>query len=265
MRRLPPVDAVLVAEPTDLTIMPVEGGLVHFRIEIDGRESHAGNRYRSIHAGGHGAGAGVNAIEKGLRIVTALQDLERQWGNLRHHPMLPPGFNTIMPGIIVGGPGGGSNGRLNVISNPGTSPNYCAIEYNLWYLPGESFEAISDEIEGFVGAVCQLDPWLREHPPRFTWKLRDIFFPPAETAPGHPFIESLAAALRTVGASPRIEGFTAASELAWYAERGIAGTIFGPGRIAQAHSPDEYVDTEQLFLACACMTLAAANWCGVAA
>src|SRR5690242_21457799 len=38
--RLPKVDAVIVAEPTDLTIMPVEGGLMHFRIEVEGRESH---------------------------------------------------------------------------------------------------------------------------------------------------------------------------------------------------------------------------------
>ena len=146
LRRLPAVDVVLVAEPTDLTIMPVEGGLIHFRIEIDGRESHAGNRYMSVHAGGLGDRAGVNAIEKMLRVVSALQDLERQWGNLRHHPMLPAGFNTIMPGIITGGPGGGAEGKLNLVSNPGTSPNYCSVEYNLWYLPGESFPVIRDEV-----------------------------------------------------------------------------------------------------------------------
>jgi hypothetical protein len=79
-----------------------------------------------------------------------LQDLERQWATFRHHPLLPAGFNTILPGVIVGGPGGGSDGRLNVISNPGTSPNYCAVEYNLWYLPGESFADVRDEIESFV-------------------------------------------------------------------------------------------------------------------
>jgi acetylornithine deacetylase len=44
--RLPKVDAVIVAEPTELQIQPVEGGLVHMRIEIEGRESHAGNRHR---------------------------------------------------------------------------------------------------------------------------------------------------------------------------------------------------------------------------
>lgn len=263
LRRLPPVDAVLVAEPTDLAVMPVEGGLVHFRIEVDGRESHAGNRYRSIHAGGLGHDAGVNAIEKTLHIVTALQSLERQWANLRHHPMLPAGFNTLTPGIIVGGPGGGADGRLNVISNPGTAPNYCAVEYNLWFLPGESFPAIRDEIEAFVQTACQLDPWLREHPPRFTWKLRDIYFPPAETPSSHPFIQSLSTSLETLGQEPAIHAFTAASELAWYAEVGIPGTIFGPGRIAQAHGPDEFVDVDQLHTACATMALTAATWCGV--
>jgi acetylornithine deacetylase/succinyl-diaminopimelate desuccinylase family protein len=264
LRRLPAVDAVLVAEPTDLTVMSVEGGLVHFRIEVDGRESHAGNRYKSVHAGGLGDRAGVNAIEKMVRIVAALQDLERQWGNLRQHPLLPAGFNTIMPGIIAGGPGGGVDGKLHVVSNPGTSPNYCSVEYNLWFLPGESLPAIRDEVESFVMAVSQTDPWLREHPPRFTWKLRDIYFPPAETSSGHPFIQSVVRALENLGHDARIEAFTAASELAWYAEVGIPGAIFGPGRIAQAHSPDEYVDLHQLHLACAAMAFGAAAWCGVA-
>ena len=59
-----------------------------------------------------------------------------------------------------------------------------------------------------------------------------------------------------------IEAFTAASELAWYAEVGIPGAIFGPGRIAQAHSPDEYVEIEQLVSACKAMALTAAAWCG---
>ena len=42
IEKLPNVDAVIDAEPTDLKIMPTEGGLVHFRMEFDGRESHAG-------------------------------------------------------------------------------------------------------------------------------------------------------------------------------------------------------------------------------
>jgi acetylornithine deacetylase/succinyl-diaminopimelate desuccinylase-like protein len=132
-----------------------------------------------------------------------------------------------------------AEGRLNIVSNPGTSPNYCSVEFDLWFLPGESFEAIRGEVESFVQAASQTDPWLREHPPRFTWKLRDIFFPPPETFADHPFIQSLVASLEQAGQEPRTQASTAASELAWYAELGISATLFGPGRIAQAHSPDE--------------------------
>ena len=262
LNRMPLVDAALVAEPTDLAVLPTEGGLVHLRIEVEGRESHAGNRYRSIHAGGHGESAGINAIEKGMRIAAALQDLERQWANLRNHPLLPPGFNSIMPGMIAGGPGGGEDGQLRTISNPGTSPDYCSLEYNIWFLPGETLTGIRDEIEGYVNDVCRLDPWLRDHPPRFTWQLRDIYFPPAETPVDHPFVGAVSGGLEIVGAPVRIEAFQAASELAWYAERGIPGVIFGPGRIAQGHGPNEYVEVDQLVAASKVMALTAAAWCG---
>ncbi len=260
--RLPKVNAVIVAEPTELEIQPVEGGLVHMRIEIDGRESHAGNRYKSIHAGARGAEGGINAIEKGLLLMEALQRLERDWAIYRSHPLLPPGFNSIMPGMIVGGPGGGSAGRLNLVANPGTAPNYCSIEYNIWYLPNETFEEIRDEIEGYVDVFCQTDPWLRDHPPRFEWKTRNVFFPPVDTPPDHPIVGTVATALATVGRSPDIVGFTAASELAWYAEQGIPGVIFGPGSIAQAHSPNEFVQLEELRDAAHVMALTAAAWCG---
>lgn len=259
--RLPRVDAVIDAEPTDLGIMPVEGGLIHFRMEFAGRESHAGNRYMSVHAGGQGDRAGINAIEKAVKVVTALQELERQWGNLRGHPMLPPGFNTLLPGIISGGPGGGADGQINLVSNPGTSPNYCSVEYNVWYLPQERYDDIRAEIEAFVFDVCRTDPWLRAHPPIFTWKLRHIFFPPIDTPPDHPFIQTLARALGTLRLPAPVSAFTAASELAWYAEQHIPGTIFGPGRIAQAHSPNEYVEVEQLVAACKAMALTVAAWC----
>lgn len=259
--RLPKVDAVIVAEPTGLQIQPVEGGLVHMRIEIDGRESHAGNRYKSIHSGGLGREGGINAIEKGLLIMRALQRLERDWAIYRSHPLLPPGFNSIMPGMIVGGPGGGADGQLNLISNPGTSPNYCAIDYNVWYLPHETYEDIRREIEVYVATISQTDPWLKDHPPRFTWITRNIFFPPVNTAPDHPIVDAVSYSLEQIGRPAAVIGFTAASELAWYAEQDIPGVIFGPGSIAQAHSPNEFVRIDEIKDAARAMALMAASWC----
>ena len=261
VERAPATDVTLSVEPTELKLCAAEGGLVHFRIEVDGVEAHASTRYLSVHAGGKGAG-GVNAVEKTIKIIVALQELERQWANAKSHPILPPGFDTLSPAIIVGGPGGGSDGRLNLFSNAGTTPNYCSVEYNMWFYPDESLDDVRAEVEEVVSAVCRADPWLREHPPRFTWKLGHIYFPPLDLPLEHPAVRTLADCLGSVGLDPVPQGFGAATDLAWYGERNLPGIICGPGRLAQCHVADEYLDTEQLVLAAKVYALMMTEWCG---
>lgn len=256
-----PCDVTLSLEPTELRLCAAEGGLVHFRIEVDGVEAHASTRYLSVHAGGNGGG-GVNAVEKMVKLVVALQELERVWANTKTHPILPAGFNTLSPGIIVGGPGGGADGRLNLFSNAGTAPNYCSVEYNLWFYPDESLEAVQEEVERAVAAVASADPWLREHPPRFTWKLGQIYFPPLDVPLDHPAVRTLAGCLEAVGLDATPRGFGAATDLAWYGERGLPGIICGPGALAQCHVANEYLGTEQLRLAAQVYAQMLVSWCG---
>jgi acetylornithine deacetylase len=259
--KAPTPDAVVSVEPSSLAISLTEGGLVHFRIEVEGVEAHAATRYLSVHAGGKRCG-GVNAIEKMLKIVVALQELERQWANTKSHPFLPPGYDTLLPGIIVGGPGGGKDGRLNLFSNAGTTPNYCSIEYNLWFYPDETLENVRGEVEDYVLAVCRADPWLREHPPRFTWSINSIYFPPSDVPPEHPVVETMSGCAREVGVEPVLRGFVAATDLAWYAERGVPGLIFGAGEIEQCHAADEFIDTGDLLRAAQTYALFITRWCG---
>lgn len=259
--RTEPCDVTLSLEPTELRLCAAEGGLVHFRVEVEGVEAHSSTRYLSVHAGGDGGG-GVNAIEKVVKLVVALQELERQWANTKRHPILPPGYDTLSPGIIVGGPGGGSDGRLNLFSNAGTVPNYCSVEYNMWFYPDEPFEDVQREVEAVVGAVSSLDPWLREHPPRLTWKLGRIYFPALDVPLDHPAVEALAECLETVGLDPTPQGFGAATDLAWYGERDLPGVICGPGSLAQCHVADEFVETDQLLRAAQVYAQMLVRWCG---
>jgi acetylornithine deacetylase len=258
--RAPACDVTLSLEPTELRLCAAEGGLVHFRIEVEGVEAHASTRYLSLHAGGKGRG-GVNAIEKAIKIIVALQELEREWAVTKSHPILPPGYDTIAPNIMVGGPGGGADGRLTLFSNAGTAPNYCSIEYNLWFYPDENFETVKAEVEEVVDAVCRVDPWLREHPPRFTWKLGNIYFPPLDVPLDHPAVETLSGCLAGVGLDPTPQGFGAATDLAWYGERQLPGIICGPGRLAQCHVADEYLDAGQLGLAAKVYARMLVDWC----
>jgi acetylornithine deacetylase/succinyl-diaminopimelate desuccinylase family protein len=258
--RAPACDVTLSLEPTELRLCAAEGGLVHFRIEVDGMEAHASTRYLAVHGGSRDGG--VNAIEKTMKLMVALQELERRWAAAKSHPILPPGYNTIGPGIIVGGPGGGADGRLNLFSNAGTAPNYCSVEYNLWFYPDESFEDVRAEVEDAVADVARDDEWLREHPPRFTWKLGHIYFPPLDVPLDHPAVTTLAECLRRVGLDPTPAGFGAATDLAWYGERRLPGMICGPGRLAQCHVADEYIDTEQLLRASQVYAQMLVEWCG---
>ena len=259
--RTEPADVTISLEPTELRLCAAEGGLVHFRIEVDGAEAHSSTRYLSVHAGGRGGG-GVNAIEKMVKLVVALQELERQWANEKSHPILPTGYDTLAPGIIVGGPGGGSDGRLNLFSNAGTAPNYCSIEYNLWWYPDEDYEDVKAEVEQVVAAVSATDSWLREHPPRLTWKLGSIYFPPLDVPNDHPAVSALSGCLRELGLDATPQGFGAATDLAWYGERHLPGVILGPGSLAQCHVAGEYLETRQLLLAAQVYAQMLVEWCG---
>jgi formylaminopyrimidine deformylase len=259
LARAAAADVTISLEPTDLQLCTAEGGLVHFRVEVQGVEAHASTRYLSVHAGGK-AGGGVNAVEKMLKIVVGLQELERQWANTKSHPTLPRGYNTLLPAIIVGGPGGGCDGRLNLFSNAGTTPNYCSVEYNLWFYPDEDFEAVRASVEDHVAGVARLDPWLREHPPRLTWKIGGIYFPPVEMPLDHPAVVSYSAALERLHLDATPKGFGAATDLAWYGDRKLPGLICGPGRLSQCHVADEHLDVEALVLAAQVNALFLTDW-----
>src|SRR5262249_52651131 len=171
-------DAAIVVEPTELKILPVEGGLEWLRVVVRGRSGHSANRYRTVHAGGRGTA--VNAIEKTAKILAAVQELERHWGNTKRHPLLPAGITTINPGVMIGGTGGGHDGMPNVLTAVSTFPDYCSLELSLKYLPSEKTAEVRSAFEEYVARVAATDPWLRENPPEIEWGIRGVSFPPAE-------------------------------------------------------------------------------------
>jgi acetylornithine deacetylase/succinyl-diaminopimelate desuccinylase family protein len=256
-------DAAIVVEPTGLTINPVEGGLEWLRVVVRGVAGHSGNRYRTVHAGGQGVA--VNAIEKMAKILAAVQDLERHWGNTKKHPQLPAGITTINPGVMIGGTGGGENGMPNVLTAVSTFPDYCSLELSLKYLPSEKTADVRTEFEDYISRVAAVDPWLREHPPEIEWGIRGVSFPPAETSPDHPLLAVLSHAAETVTGKPAVhQGITGVTDLAWLAGAGIPGAIFGPGSLGNAHGDNEFIGIADLTQGVFALALAICEWCGVA-
>ena len=162
----------------------------------------------------------------------------------------------------MGGTGGGTDGMPAVVSSPSTFPDYCSAQLSLKYLPSERVEDVKAEFEDYLHRVAQADPWLREHPPEIEWGALGVAFPPAETLPDHPAIRSLARAHQVVAGPPTYSGFVAVTDLAWMAERGIPGCLYGPGSIDDAHTSREFVPIDQLLGTTKVLALTMLDWWG---
>ena len=255
-------DFALVVEPTaDGTIMPVEGGLEWLRVTVTGVSGHSAWRYKSVHAGGQGTA--VSALDKGMKIVNAIAELERMWANRKVHPLMPFGITTINVGAMAAGSGGGANGMPNIMTSVSSLPDYCAIDLSLKYLPSENGDDVKAAFEEYIHHVCQTDWWLKEHPPTIEWGLHGVSFPPANTPVDHPAVETLAESIRLTGREPRTAGFIAVSDIAWFGGEGIPAALCGPGEGDGSHGLDEWVGVEAIVTCAKTTALFAMAWCGV--
>jgi acetylornithine deacetylase/succinyl-diaminopimelate desuccinylase family protein len=255
-------DAAIVTEPTSLlrplTICIVSAGLWALKITVQGKSTHAGNRPFAIRAGGLGDEVGVNALEKGVKVVEALQQLEIEWGITKNHPAFLPGFFNLLPGTFYSDAG---------YPVPYYFPDKAEIQYDVWHDPRDSAAECAKEIEDFVLAMCQMDTWLRDHPPIFEWMR---YYPPLQTSWEHPLAQTLVRAHETVTGvrvpppSPSTPAnFGAAMDGTWLQQAGIPSVVFGPGEMRIAHSKDEYVEIDQVGIAARSLATAVLDWNGV--
>lgn len=250
-------DAAIVAEPSSsprpLSVQPISVCSSGMTIRLTGRASHAGNRADSIRAGGRGAAAGVNAVEKMILIVTALQDLEREWAFSKRHPAFMPGQFCMLPAYFHSDVG---------FPHVGFMADHAEVGYLVYVSPDESVENVQAEVEAYIAHVAALDPWLREHPPTVEWRPA---WPAANTPEDHPLVQMLVRRRADVlgPISGRQTGaFTAVSDATWLEAAGIPSVVFGPGDLSRAHSMDEYVVIDEIISAARIMGRAMLDWCG---
>jgi acetylornithine deacetylase len=252
-------DAGICMEPTGqlvdgrhvLTLAPVALGTLLLRFTVEGRAVHAGRRREVIYPT-DGPRPGVSAWEKGLLLTRALADLERSWAFSKSSPFYPSGQFILNPGVIHSHPRGADSAFF--------IPDEFTAEYIVFYSPHDPREAVREEIEACLRAACARDEWLCEHPPSLEW-LPTI--PAADAGVDHRLFGVAEEAIRTiVSERPRIQGLVAGCDAAWMCERGIPTLIYGPGDIANAHSPNESVAVADLLQAAKVYALTALRFCG---
>ena len=241
-------DAAIVTEPTRLHVQPASRGVLLLQVDVKGQATHACLKW-----------GGVNAIEKGVKVIQGMIELERLWLAQRRHPLFPP------PTITIGQINGGLAGSQ--------VPGECVLKFDVKYLPEEATPdgrarqitgaMVKAEVEEWIAALCAGDPWLRDHAPMLTWYQHCI---PHYLDPAHPLVQTLQAAAGEVLGQGVVSGFPAGCDARHLQNRaGVPAVIFGPGDLQWAHSIDEHVSVEEYVQAIKVLALAIHDWTSPAA
>jgi acetylornithine deacetylase len=242
-------DAAIVTEPTDLNVVPACKGGQTYRAMVPGRNAH--------HAW---AWEGVSAFDKAV----VLRDALTEWEALRaeelkgvplfsdqaHFP-IPALANTIW---FV------QAGEKDLMATPSSA------ELGFWVdvLPGESREEVLDRFERHVATATARDPFLRDHPPTLERALMRPFT--GVTAPlDHPVISVLQDMHKVAtGSTAGLAGGNGAcDQMIFNLYTDTPAVVYGPGNGRVAHSPDEYVEIDDLVAATKTLALTILTFCGL--
>jgi acetylornithine deacetylase len=148
-----------------------------------------------------------------------------------------------------------------------TTPESCVLELDVTFLPEQADESGWDslvvrEVEEWITRFAATDPWLAEHPPRFSWSMST---PPLEIEPTEPVVASLTHALERMARPVKLSGLDSWYDGATFARiHGTPAVGFGPGSIKVAHAVDEFVPIDELVGSATGIALALVHHCGVA-
>jgi len=248
-----PADFAIVGEGTRARQIVASVGTLIAKITIESPYTlHLHARRLALHAGGGVEGA--NAIEKmALRIIPALNDLEREWAVFKNHWAIPPGQTLINPFLIGGG------------GSPGYLADTCILHVIVVYLPSENTETVKQEIEDQVRRAADLDGWLRAYPPTIEWNPEDQpwIFPASDLPMDHPGVKELGGVVEGLtGEKAQYGGRGGITDAGWFPINGIPSVVYGPGDVQWAHRIDERVRLEDVLLYAKAIGCFLLRWCG---
>jgi acetylornithine deacetylase len=232
-------DAAIIPEPTDMKVLVAVRGSVYGKIIVEGRAGHAEMPQPHWSEGG-----AVNAIEKAVKVLNGLSQLTEEWRTRpdKQHKYLQPDY--IMPTVITGG------------EWPVTYPEKVEINFSSMMIPGTMNKV--EEIEEKLKCIADLDPWLKEHPPRL--ELKEWWYG-AEVYEDEPIVQLGKEALSEIGIEPELRGYGTLTDAIHFINYSKIPTIsIGPS-IKTAHMADEYVTIDQLMDTTRAIALSVMRWC----
>lgn len=210
------IDYVVVGEPSGNVPIVAHKGSLRPVVLVSGRTAHSGT-----------PDLGLNAIFQAGRLLPRLQAYHRGLAD-RAHPLVGP------PSLTV------TRAAAGLADN--IVPDACELLLDRRLVPGETEAAAIAEIEALLAAAANEDGIDAR-----ILRLKPTTGGPAETLPDHPIVAAALAAGRRHGiADPQPIGFQGACDFVHFREIGAQGVVLGPGDLAVAHKPGEFVPRAEL-------------------
>lgn len=216
---LPKPRLVLVGEPTSMRVIDGHKGIAAMRTTVTGLEAHSSRQDEAVSAIVY-AGKIIQQIE---RILDGLQ------ADGKVDKGFTPAWTTFNIGVIEGG------SALNIV------PNHCRFDWEFRAIPGVEPEDVLGPLNDYIRS--ELLPRMRAIAP-----LADIDTtilaqsPPMQAGDDSP---AVALARKLTGANHTAK-VAYGTEAGLFQKADIPAVICGPGDIAQAHKPDEFIEISQL-------------------
>ncbi|MGD6966693.1 peptidase [Rossellomorea vietnamensis] len=235
-------DAAIIPEPTNLKLFPKQQGSMWFRLSIKGKQAHGGTRYE-----------GVNAIEKAVTVLQALQELEQK----RNEKVADPLYRSIPIPFPI------NVGKIESGKWPSSVPDLAVVEGRIGVGPDETMEEVEKQLESCLKKLSDYDNWFEHHPVLLEWF--GGRWQPGSLEPDHPFLDVMEDAYQDVfGSDPIIEASPWGTDGGILSKGGnIPVIVFGPGTTEAAHDANEYIEVPKILLAAEVIASAIIKWCEV--
>ena len=209
---------VIVGEPTGMRVINAHKGIRAFTTTVTGHEAHSSATHR-----------GVNAVMVAAELIGFLAELGEE---MKARADAGSGFDPPFTSVHVGPIEGGT--ALNII------PRRCVFQWEYRPMPGEDTDEIIDRFNAFaaaleppmqaIAAACGIET---------VADCRVTGLEPEDASPAERFVMALTGDNRPAKVS-------FGTEAGLFQKAGMSVVVCGPGDIAQAHKPNEFIELSQV-------------------
>ena len=219
----PPPALCVVGEPTGMAPVVAHKGYASWEVSVTGRTGHSSLTHRT-----------ANALEAAAEAVVWLKQTARRFAaEGRRAGGFEPPWTTVHTGTFQAGT------ILNIV------PDRADFVFEVRSVPGDDARAVVAALEAYLAEAVL--PELHATAPDATFRFTPrCWAPPLDLDEASPLL----ALVRDCGARGGPSRVSYGTEAGVFQQAGIEALVCGPGEVAQAHQPDEWIAESEIAACC---------------